>query len=387
MFNRYTEKARRVIFFGRYEASQFGSQTIETEHLLLGLLREDKSLSNRFLGGETAEPESRAELPAEIVEAHQRIESIVQDMENALASHEFEKARAASEAERREREKLGQLYQKYNLPDAPAASFHGGPGIESIRNQIESERPRGKKVSTSVDLPLSHECKRALAYGAEEAQLLKHDRIDTEHLFLGLLREESSLAARVLRERGVDLLKARAILSSGPSDTASAGRTGWVGRSAVALRSLFAHRPEWTFALQEAGRVTILARQEAAKLGSPCIETVHLLLALSHEKDLERFLGPEGFGVKPGEAGLRERVAAADLPFSEESKQALTYAMKEAAKLGQRTAPAHLLLGILRVENCAAAEILRERGLSVDGIRAKLDPSSSSGPEQGRNYV
>ena len=51
MFERYTEKARRVIFFGRYEASQFGSPYIEAEHLLLGLLREDKALSNRFLRG------------------------------------------------------------------------------------------------------------------------------------------------------------------------------------------------------------------------------------------------------------------------------------------------------------------------------------------------
>lgn len=44
MFERYTEKARRVIFFARYEASQFGSHEIDTEHLLLGLIREDKSL-------------------------------------------------------------------------------------------------------------------------------------------------------------------------------------------------------------------------------------------------------------------------------------------------------------------------------------------------------
>ncbi|MBV8774893.1 MAG: hypothetical protein JO166_21550, partial [Deltaproteobacteria bacterium] len=44
MFERYTEKARRTIFFGRYEASQFGSACIEPEHLLLGLLREDKAL-------------------------------------------------------------------------------------------------------------------------------------------------------------------------------------------------------------------------------------------------------------------------------------------------------------------------------------------------------
>ncbi len=49
MFERYTEMARRVIFFARYEASQFGASTIEPEHLLLGLSREDKPLFARFL--------------------------------------------------------------------------------------------------------------------------------------------------------------------------------------------------------------------------------------------------------------------------------------------------------------------------------------------------
>src|SRR6266852_2999810 len=49
MFERYTEMARRVIFFARYEASQFGASMIEPEHLLLGLSREDKPLFARFL--------------------------------------------------------------------------------------------------------------------------------------------------------------------------------------------------------------------------------------------------------------------------------------------------------------------------------------------------
>ncbi len=48
MFERYTEKARRVIFFARYESSQFGSPYIETEHLLLGLIREDAALRARL---------------------------------------------------------------------------------------------------------------------------------------------------------------------------------------------------------------------------------------------------------------------------------------------------------------------------------------------------
>ena len=41
MFERYTEEARRVIFFARYEASVFGSPYVEPEHLLLALLREN----------------------------------------------------------------------------------------------------------------------------------------------------------------------------------------------------------------------------------------------------------------------------------------------------------------------------------------------------------
>jgi len=50
MFERYTEGARRTIFFGRYEASQFGSPFIESEHILLGILREGKASLNAVLG-------------------------------------------------------------------------------------------------------------------------------------------------------------------------------------------------------------------------------------------------------------------------------------------------------------------------------------------------
>jgi ATP-dependent Clp protease ATP-binding subunit ClpC len=49
MFERYTEKLRRMIFFARYEVSELGGQSIGPEHLLLGLLREDKSLLPHLL--------------------------------------------------------------------------------------------------------------------------------------------------------------------------------------------------------------------------------------------------------------------------------------------------------------------------------------------------
>lgn len=63
MFERFTEKARRVVFFARFEASQFGSRAIETEHLLLGLLREDLALMRRYAG-----PGSRADAIREEIE-------------------------------------------------------------------------------------------------------------------------------------------------------------------------------------------------------------------------------------------------------------------------------------------------------------------------------
>jgi ATP-dependent Clp protease ATP-binding subunit ClpA len=138
MFELYTEEARRVIFFARAEASQFGSPYIETEHLLLGLLREDKAPANRFLRSHT---------------------------------------------------------------------------VESIRKQIEERTTIRGNVSTSVYLPLSHECMRVLAYGAEEAKLLNHKHIGTEHVLLGLLCEEKCLAAEILYARGLRLSTIRKQLS------------------------------------------------------------------------------------------------------------------------------------------------------------------------------
>ena len=148
----------------------------------------------------------------------------------------------------------------------------------------------------------------------------------------------------------------------------------------------------WLSVLQEASRVLQLARHEAAERQSPLIETADLLLALTCEKDIaERFLGSVEAIEKnrvQEPAPPREKVAASDLPFSEDCKLVFNFAAQEAARLGQRTGPAHLLLGILRAENCAAAKILRESGVTAEGIRARLGPPPPpTDPEQGRSYV
>jgi hypothetical protein len=159
MFERYTEKARRTIFFARYEASQFGRSYIETEHLLLGLFREDKALASQFLG-----------------------------------SH---------------------------------------ANLEAIRHSIAQRTQTDLKIATSVDLPLSHESKRVLAYAAEESERMHQEHIGTTHLLLGLLREEKSLAAELLHEQGltVDSVREQVHRSESPVALESGSSTGlgkWV---------------------------------------------------------------------------------------------------------------------------------------------------------------
>jgi ATP-dependent Clp protease ATP-binding subunit ClpA len=222
MFERYTEKARRVIFFARYEASQFGSPFIETEHILLGVLQEDRALMDRLSGSNPQQPEqsSQVELPPEVADARKRIQSIVSGMEAAIAAHDFKEARAYADEERRERENLRQLCQKHNLQDSGADAV-GDPTAAEVRRRIESLRQPHQKTPVSVDLPLSHSSKRVLAYGAEESERLNHKHIGPEHLVFGLLREEASIAAQILRERGISAAGVRAMLvppplSSGP---------------------------------------------------------------------------------------------------------------------------------------------------------------------------
>lgn len=68
MFERYPEKARRVIFFARYEVSQFGSPVIETEHLLLGILRDDAPITRMLPAGAPETTRAQIDAPTEIRE-------------------------------------------------------------------------------------------------------------------------------------------------------------------------------------------------------------------------------------------------------------------------------------------------------------------------------
>ena len=225
MFERYTEKARRVIFFARYEASQFGSPYIETEHLLLGLMREDKALTNRFLRS------------------------------------------------------------------------HGV--VESIRKQIEANTVLREKTSTSVDLGVSNESKRVLAYASEEAERLGHKHIGTEHLLLGLLREENSFAANMLAERGLLVDKVRVELSEAPHKPDE--------RGAPAPTPLGEFSRDLTQAALDGELEPVVGReQELAGM-------IEILCRREHRNPI--LIGTRGVGKKALVEGLAQRIADGEAPL------------------------------------------------------------------------
>ena len=110
----------------------------------------------------------------------------------------------------------------------------------------------------------SERARRVLTLAQEEAQRLNHSYIGTEHILLGLVREEEGVAARILVNMGVGLAKMRSAVEYviGPGEKPSVGATGLTSR---------------------AKRIIELAIDEARQLGHSYIGTEHLLLGLLRE--------------------------------------------------------------------------------------------------------
>jgi hypothetical protein len=102
MFEYFSEQARRVIFFARYEASQYGSPFIETEHLLLGLVREDQALARTL----SKQGDGPAEIRAELEQHIRQGERISTSVEMPLSEESAKVLKLAVE----ESERLGRRY-------------------------------------------------------------------------------------------------------------------------------------------------------------------------------------------------------------------------------------------------------------------------------------
>jgi len=94
-----------------------------------------------------------------------------------------------------------------------------GGTLDDFRSDLVGRLTSRERISESDEIPFSASCERVLQYAAEEADRLLHSFIGTEHLLLGLLREERSVAAEVLAARGLRIEAVREalvkLLSSG----------------------------------------------------------------------------------------------------------------------------------------------------------------------------
>jgi ATP-dependent Clp protease ATP-binding subunit ClpC len=146
MFERFTETARRALFFARFEVSELGGPAIEAEHLLLGILRADQGPAPRLF---------------------------------AAAGFSYSEARAA----------------------------------------IQAHQGAGERLSTSIEIPFTDEAKRVFERAQKEADRLDHPHIGNEHLLLGILHQESSFAAGLLRSHGLNLDSLRESIRNLPAGT------------------------------------------------------------------------------------------------------------------------------------------------------------------------
>jgi ATP-dependent Clp protease ATP-binding subunit ClpC len=135
MFERFTERARQVVVLAQDEARALKHDYIGTEHLLLGLLREEEGLAARVL--ETL-----------------------------------------------------------------------GVELEEVRDQVARIVGQGEHVATG-QIPFTPRAKAVLELSLREALALGHNYIGTEHVLLGIARENDGMAVRVLREVGVDVASIR----------------------------------------------------------------------------------------------------------------------------------------------------------------------------------
>jgi hypothetical protein len=137
MYERFTDRARKVMQLANMEAQRFNHEYIGTEHILLGLVKE---------GGGTAA--------------------------TALKNLDVD--------------------------------------LRKIRLEVEKIVQGGPDMVTMGKLPQTPRAKKVIEYAVEEARELRHNYVGTEHLLLGLLREQEGVAAQVLMNLGLKLEDVRA---------------------------------------------------------------------------------------------------------------------------------------------------------------------------------
>lgn len=237
--------------------------------------------------------------------------------------------------------------------------------------------------------------RRALSLAQDEAIRMQHNYIGTEHLLLGLLREEEGMASKVLQGLGVETSKVRQAVEFiiGRGDKIVMGEIGLTPRSK---------------------KVIELGIDEARRLGHNYIGTEHLLLGLVREGEGIAVGVLQSLGVAPENVRLATLKAlggpvpdpdVARVPesqvegapqkaepvaqttgssrfdkFSERARRVFAFAQEEARRFQHNfIGTEHLLLGLIREGDRVALQVMRNLGVDPAQVRKKVEFIISSG--------
>ena len=288
MWQRFTKSARRVVFFAQEEAVSLAQSLVSTEHLLLGLIRDDESVASKIL---VRRGFSLELIRSEVLKLAEKDGGIAgKDMHLSLLAENavnlaYEEAREMGEEYiGTEHLLLGLVREKEGLAGLVLASL--GVTLEIVREELiaiinsdsKLQQPIGEEAnlsntevnSSSEEDPMwqrfTERARRVVFFAQEEAGKLGESYVSTEHMLLGLVRENDNVAARILERMGVSLSRIKIEIEQ--QVQRGDGRQG-----------------QDMQLTPRAKRVIDLSYDEARQLSNEYIGTEHLLLGLVREEE------------------------------------------------------------------------------------------------------
>lgn len=368
-FDRFTEPAKAVIEMAQEEAQYFGHNALGSEHILLGLIREGKSIAARVLESlgmtlgkvrqavEEAKGHGSRAAAGEMgltPHANMVIEMVMREAERQFPSRSTkpeEQLIGSISLSEREAEKILQDVK------VPAYLESLGVTLEQIRKAVGEAKGRGVQLLIDQRSPVNTP--------TEQADRRRHPffRITTEHLLLGLLRVPESRAVKVLRGLGAPLKDFGSLVFLEKVTTLQTANQGYTQKFTRQARKAWG-----------------LAHEESRRLQDGYVGANHLLLGLVAEGSgvAATVLAEMGVGlsqireqVKPSyEAG--DWNVAGSIKLQPKLKHVIELASNEARRLNHRSlGTGHLLLALLHDEGMETG-LLELLGVDLDKLRIAL---------------